>query len=188
MENKPFLFGVFLALAVAAMFFAYRAGQHSATGEFEDGMRRDLEALRIEYDETVAELRDEFDKRAQKLEDRLYTLREELAQSGVRVSPLGVQRDAPPAPRETGASASPPPSAPGEDMISRDTYNQIRNNMSKADVERIIGRPGTSLGGISSNGKMNETFRWTWTNLDGTEGKLTCEFEDDRLRYADYRP
>ncbi len=69
----------------------------------------------------------------------------------------------------TATPNSPPPStnAPtstSKAAISMDKYNQIKDNMTKSEVEKIIGGAGEEISSSSGGGSKFSSFKWTGDN------------------------
>jgi hypothetical protein len=187
MNSKPFLIGLAIALATGALYFAYTAGQQSSGGNINAVVDKELEQIRADYDTVVErheddleKLRTEFKERTEDLEKSFYGLREELARSGVEIAPLGV-RNAP------GARPGEEPPEP-EPPIAKETFFQLRTNMTYKDTVRILGREGTQTFKMGErDGTVTEEYKWTWINPDGSEGRINVSFQNDRLREKEYR-
>lgn len=189
MKTNPVLIGIIIALAAGLAYFAFRAGQQSPQASFPEAAQAELERLRADYDSArerydadLKELRAEFSQRVRELEQTIYGLREQLARAGVDIKPMAPVRA--PGPRANGeGEAAPEPAAP----ISKDAFYQLRSNMSVQDVERVLGRPGElSYRMGETDGTTTESYRWVWMNSDGSEGRITVTFRNNRLQDKEF--
>lgn len=180
MKTNPFLLGTVIAVAVAAVYFAYSAGQRNPGAAFVDGMKAELERLRTDYDDAadqydadLKELRAEFTQKIRDLEQSVYGLREQLARAGVEIGPMGARTT----PGARGGSEAAPVGP-----ITKEAFYQLRTNMSLQDVERIFGRAGEmNYRMAEEDGTSTENYRWKWFNIDGTEGQITVSFRNNKL-------
>lgn len=185
MKNKLFLYGVLIAVAAGALYFAYRAGQDTFGDDFDRVVREELERIRgdydgalLRYDGDIKELRAEFNERTKELERSFYALREELARAGVEITPTGIRRS----PRDKPAVEI------FDRPIAKETFHQLRTNMTRQDTERILGRPGALIFTFAdSSGTKTENYRWSWTSLSGAPVRISVSFENGELRDKEYR-
>lgn len=185
MKNNPLLIGVLIAVAAGALYFAYRAGQDTFGDDFDRVVREELERVRGDYDDALArydgdikELRAEFNERTKELEQSFYALREELARAGVEITPTGIRRS----PRDEPAVEI------FDRSIPKETFHQLRTNMTRQDTERILGRPGALIFTFAdSSGVKTENYRWSWTTVSGARARISVSFENGKLKEKEYK-
>ena len=187
---NPIFVGILIALGAGIVYFAFRAGQQSPQGTFSEGARAEIERLRTEYDDArvkydadLRELRSEFAQQVRELEQTIYGLREQIARAGIDLKPMPVRQSPPGARGASTQTDDAPPAGP----VTKDAFYQLRTNMTLQDVERVLGRPGElnyRMG--ETDGTATESYRWLWFNADGTEGRVSVTFRNNKLQDKEY--
>ncbi len=112
------------------------------------------------------------------MEQSVYGLREQLARAGVEISAAVPRRG--PAGRD---ESSPGPASP----ITKESFYQLRSNMSLQDAERLLGRAGELNYRMGErDGTTTENYRWKWINPNGSEGGITVSFQNNRLAEKEF--
>ncbi|MCC6329654.1 MAG: hypothetical protein IT174_14150 [Acidobacteria bacterium] len=88
----------------------------------------------------------------------------------------------PPAPansstNDSGPSQTPRPASKGS--ISMDSYNQLKTDMSKTEVEGILGGPGEELSSSSGGGLTFTVYKW----LGKDYSAIIVTFQNGKLKY-----
>lgn len=186
MKTNPVLIGIIIALGIGLAYFAFQAGQQrgpqagGSSAELER-LRSDYEQARARYDSDLKELRAEFSQQVRELEQSVYGLREQLARAGVDIKPIAPRQS--PGARNSGTTEQAALAGP----IAKDAFYQLRSNMSVQDVERVLGRPGElSYRMGETDGTSTENYRWVWMNSDGSEGRITVTFRNNRLQDKEF--
>jgi hypothetical protein len=61
--------------------------------------------------------------------------------------------------------------------ISMEKYNQIKNDMKKSEVEKIIGSAGEEISSSSGGGFTFSTFKWSGENF----ATIIISYKDDKV-------
>lgn len=74
-------------------------------------------------------------------------------------------------------SASPSPSSSGKYSLTLTQYNQIKDGMTLAEAERILGGPGTEMSSTSAAGMTYTTRKWEGEGFSS----VILSFKDNRV-------
>lgn len=75
-------------------------------------------------------------------------------------------------------TTAPPTNAPaGDTTLTMDKYNQIKNDMPKADVERILGSGGEEVSSTGGSGFTFATYKWTGENF----ATIIISYKNDKV-------
>ena len=78
---------------------------------------------------------------------------------------------------DSGTSRTPRPASKGS--ISMDSYNQLKTDMSKDEVEGILGGPGEELSSSSGGGLTFTVYKWSGKDYSA----IIVTFQNGKLKY-----
>jgi outer membrane protein assembly factor BamE (lipoprotein component of BamABCDE complex) len=89
----------------------------------------------------------------------------------------GKDAPAPSAPSSAPDTAATPSSAGRSPQLTIDKYNQLKNKMTRSEVERILGGPGTEFSSSTGGGVTYSVYKW-----EGDDYKMIIiTFENDKV-------
>ena len=174
MRRNPLLYVITIVLCAVALYFAYRAGQQNLGAEMEEMVSLEIEELREKHEGKIEAMEQQFSERTRELEQAYYTLREELARTGIEMSPPRIKRG--------GEKLEDIERLPG--IVSKAIFDQLQNGMSYAEVEALVGQPGSLTFKMEDRqGRLTENYQWKWevsTTQYGEDGFVLCRWCTNR--------
>jgi hypothetical protein len=87
---------------------------------------------------------------------------------------------APPPPTNGGYNATNTSRTPGSaSSLTMSKYNELKNNMTKTDVERLLGGPGEEVSSSSGGGYTYSVYKWSGENF----AMIIVTFQNDKLQH-----
>jgi outer membrane protein assembly factor BamE (lipoprotein component of BamABCDE complex) len=97
---------------------------------------------------------------------------EELTRGGNSSSPRQASNSA-----ESGTEQKPVSEPSSVGQLTMDQFRQLKDKMSKSEVERILGGPGTEVSSSSGGGMTFSVYKW-----EGEDYKtVIVSFQDDKV-------
>lgn len=88
----------------------------------------------------------------------------------------------PPPPAKGSANSAPagtPASRPSSGGVSKENYDRLKTDMTKDEVERIMGGPGEELSSSSGGDLTFTVYKWSGENYSA----IIVTFQNDKLKY-----